>query len=534
MISTIGRSFGLKLFLASVGALAIASVAALPSQAAEKKMGGTMVVVLPGDPPVINSAVTSDTSSNNLSGQIYSTIIRLDNSGKVIPYLAKSWEISADGKTYTFKFFDNIKWHDGTPFTAEDVAWSLINVNKKYNGPASGLLKAVESITATDELTAVFKLSYAFPPLLRGLAYFNSSTIVPKHLFEGSDPRKNPHNFKPIGTGPFIFKEYKKGSHVIVERNPDFHLEGRPYLDRVVFQIIPNKAARVLALEKGDVDYIPYYAMSLSEVGRLETIPEITVAIAMRLIAGEYMAFLNTRHAPLNKKEVRQALYYGLDRNELLKKAAFGYGKVSAAAISSLQQVFYSDKGRAYSYDPARAEKMLDEAGYPRKGDGKRFTVRVSYDKKQGPLGPASKLMRIQLSKIGVDVKIMAMDSGAWRDTAFKNWDFDITLGSFSTGPDPAIGTERLYVCRNVKKLFARNASGYCNPKLDELFAAASKELNEEKRVAYYRDAMGILTEDVPHLWLWDRHYPLAFNADLLGLPADPTQYGPFDAVSWK
>jgi peptide/nickel transport system substrate-binding protein len=177
---------------------------------------------------------------------------------------------------------------------------------------------------------------------------------------------------------------------------------------------------------------------------------------------------------------------------------------------------------------------MLDEAGYPRKGDGKRFTVRVSYDKKQGPLGPASKLMRIQLSKIGVDVKIMAMDSGAWRDTAFKNWDFDITLGSFSTGPDPAIGTERLYVCRNVKKLFARNASGYCNPKLDELFAAASKELNEEKRVAYYRDAMGILTEDVPHLWLWDRHYPLAFKADLLGLPADPTQYGPFDAVSWK
>ena len=523
-----------RFFRVCICLLAITSLFALPSTAAEIKKGGTMVVVLPGDPPVINSAITSDTSSNNLCGQIYSTIIRLENSGKVIPYLAKSWDISADGKTYTFKFFDNIKWHDGTPFTAEDVAWSLWNVNREYNGPASGLLKAVESITATDKLTAVFKLNYAFPPLLRGLAYFNSSTIVPKHIFSGSDPRKNPANFKPIGTGPFIFKEYKKGSHVIVERNPNFHLNGRPYLDRIVFQIIPNKTARALALEKGDVDFIPYYALPLSQVPNLDKNPKISVAIAMRLIAGEYMTFLNNRNAPLNKKEVRQALYYALDREELLQKAGFGYGKVSAAAISSLQQVFYTDKVRAYPHDPERAEKMLDAAGYPRKADGKRFSLRISYDKKQGPLTPAAKLMRIHLGKIGVELKISALDSGSWRDSVFKKWDYDMTMGSFSTGPDPAIGTERLYVCRNIKKLFARNASGYCNPKLDEVFEAAAKELNEEKRIALYHEAMNILTEDVPHLWLWDRHYPLAFNANLLGLPADPTQYGPFDAVSWK
>jgi len=165
------------------------------------KDGGTMVVALPGDPPVINSTITTDISSSNISGQVYSTIVRLDRDGKVLPYLAKSWEISPDGLTYTFHLYEGIKWHDGTPFTGEDIAWSLINVNKKYNGPASGLLAPVESITAPDPNTVVFKLKYPSPPLLRGLAYFNSSTIVPKHLFDnGQDPRNNPANMKPVGT----------------------------------------------------------------------------------------------------------------------------------------------------------------------------------------------------------------------------------------------------------------------------------------------------------------------------------------------
>ena len=178
------------------------------------KAGGTMVVALPGDPPVINSTVTTDISSSNLSGQVYSTIVRLDQDGNVQPYLAESWDITPDGLTYTFRFPSTIKWHDGTPFTAEDVAWGLWNVNRKYNGPASGLLEAVESITAPDARTAVFKLKYPYPPLLRGLAYFNSSTIIPKHIFDnGQDPRNNPANLKPIGTGPFVFKEYRKGSH---------------------------------------------------------------------------------------------------------------------------------------------------------------------------------------------------------------------------------------------------------------------------------------------------------------------------------
>ncbi|MBS7588513.1 ABC transporter substrate-binding protein [Ancylobacter defluvii] len=517
--------------------LALAAVGSTASQAtpAGGKEGGAMVVALPGDPPVINSTITTDISSSNISGQVYSTIVRLDRDGKVLPYLAKSWDISPDGLTYTFHLYEGIKWHDGTPFTAEDVAWSLWNVNKKYNGPASGLLAPVESITAPDADTVVFKLKYPSPPLLRGLAYFNSSTIVPKHLFDnGQDPRNNPANLKPVGTGPFVFKEYKKGSHIILEKNPNFHLEGLPHLDRLVFQIIPNEGARSIALEKGDIDFIPYYAMPLGETETLRKNKELVVTFAKRMIAGEYMAFLNTREGPLAKKEVRQALYYALNRPDMLEKAGFGYGKISAGPVSSEQPIFYTEDVRKYGYDPALANKMLDEAGYPRGADGKRFKLRVSFDLKEGPMNDVARLMRVNFAAVGVDLEIMGMDSGAWRDTAFKDWNFDITMGSFSTGPDPAVGVERIYVCRNIERLMARNASGYCNPQLDEIFDKASREGDEAKRVALYREVQKILVEDAPHWWLWDRYYPIAFNARLEGLLDDPTGYGAFDVVYWK
>jgi peptide/nickel transport system substrate-binding protein len=331
-----------------------------------------------------------------------------------------------------------------------------------------------------------------------------------------------------------VFKEYRKGSLISFEKYADFHLKGLPYLDKLIFQIIPNEGARAISLEKGDIDFIPYYAMPLGEVDQLRKSKNVVVTFAKRMIAGEYMAFLNTREGPLAKKEVRQALYYAMNRPEMLDKAGFGFGKVASGPISSEQPVFYSTEHRQYNFDPALANKMLDEAGFPRKADGKRFKVRVSFDLKEGPMNDVARLMRANFAAVGVDLDIQALDSGAWRDTAFKDWNFDITMGSFSTGPDPAVGVERIYVCRNIERLMARNASGYCNPKLDEVLASAGKEMDEPKRVNFYREAQSILAEDAPHWWLWDRYYPIAFNAKLEGIVDDVTGYGGFDTVYFK
>ncbi len=131
-------------------------------------------------------------------------------------------------------------------------------------------------------------------------------------------------------------------------------------------------------------------------------------------------------------------------------------------------------------------------------------------------MNDVAQLIRAKFARIGVDVNMMPMDTGAWIDTAFKKWDFDVTMGSFATGPDPAIGTEIRYSCRNHRAaVLGRNTSGYCNEEVDKLFAAAGKELDEAKRAALYHKIVALITEDAPNWWLWDRYYPIAFNKRL-------------------
>lgn len=520
---------------ALLGAACLAALIA-PALAQEAVQdGGVMVVVLPGDPQGLNSALSTDTASSNIVGQIYGTLVRLNNDAEVQPYMAESWEISDDGLTYTFHLFEGIKWHDGEAFTADDVAWGLWNINKEFNGASAGLLAAVTSIEAPDDLTVVFNLSYPYPPLLAGLAYPNSATILPRHLYDnGGDPRQNPANQNPVGTGPFHFVEFNAGSYVELEAYEDYHFEGLPYLDRLIFQIVPNEAARGLALERGDADFIPYYSMSLSEYERLSTLPGIEATIHNRTIAGEYMAFFNTRNAPFDNADVRRALYHAVDRAELLEKAAFDLGTISTGPISSAQTQFYTDAGTFYDFDPAKAEEMLDAAGFPRGADGNRFNVRLSYSQSEGPMQNTAALIRAQWARIGVNVITQPMESGAWRDTVYRRWDFDIQMGTWATGPDPAIGVQGIYTCETIDPNGGRNASGYCNPELDDVFFAAAREVDHPTRVALYADAVTILTADAPHMWLWDRAYPVAFNEDIIGLPGDPSAYGPFDYVGWK
>jgi peptide/nickel transport system substrate-binding protein len=518
-----------------LGAVATILLLVGPSStvAAEAKRGGTLVIALGGDLPTINPAVSSDITQLAVAAQVYNTLVRLDNEGRLHGVLAETWQVSPDGKTYTFQLRKDVKWHDGTPFTSADVAHTFMKISREYSGFGSTTFTIVSSMDTPDPHRVVLRLEHSYPPLLMSLADLVVGVVLPKHIYDGSDPRKNPRNFDPVGTGPFRFEEYKKGSHVTLTANPGY-FEGRPPLDRLVFQILPNRAARALSLERGDVDYIPYFAMPLAELERLERNPVVTIKNAERPSAAIFMAFFNTRVAPFDKKEVRQAIYHALDRQDMVKKAAFGHGTVSGGPISSLQRRFYTGAGRPYPHDPTRARQLLDAAGLPARDGGVRFKMRVSYDKAESALDAAAQLMRSQLKDVGVDVQVQPLDAATWRDTAWIKWDFDLTMGSFSTGPDPTVGIERLYVCRNIQPLFARNVSGYCNPRLDRVFEQAAEENDHEKRRALFAEVARILGEDVPALMLWDRHYPFAHKKTVVGLPVDPTQWQGFVRVGFQ
>jgi peptide/nickel transport system substrate-binding protein len=342
-------------------------------------------------------------------------------------------------------------------------------------------------------------------------------------------------NFKPVGTGPFKFKEWVRGSHIVLERNPDYFRKDKIFLDRVVFQIIPDSGARQVALEKGEVDHIPYFALPPAAVEPLTRAKGTKVIDSVRPALGEIIMFLNLRHAQLGVKEVRHALAHAIDRDVLVRLAINGHGRVAIGPIRSDNPPFHNADVPKYPRDVARANRLLDQAGLPRRGGGARFPLRLSYEGvgEGGALQSAAEIMREQLREVGVDLQLRPSDPAAWVDTAFVKWDFDMTMGSFGTGPDPKIAVSRLYKTENIQRIPSSNLMGYSNPKVDDLLSRADLALDQDERARLYKEAQVIMVDDLPALWLWEKSYPIAVRDGLVGLPSGAMHSEVFENVGW-
>lgn len=195
---------------------------------------------------------TTATAAAEVLFMLSDTLVSIDYDMLTLhPGLAKSWDVSADGLTYTFHLQKAAKWHDGTPFTSADVVFSCDVMLKEVHPRARGSFERCESITAVDDHTVVFKLKAPFAPFLKAFEA-GSAPICPKHIFEGTDYRNNPKNAHPIGTGPFMFKEWVKGSHIHLVANPDYYMDGKPGLTEIFFRIVPDAASRSVAMETGE------------------------------------------------------------------------------------------------------------------------------------------------------------------------------------------------------------------------------------------------------------------------------------------
>ena len=244
--------------------------------------------------------------------------------------------------------------------------------------------------------------------------------------------------------------------------------------------------------------------------------------------------FFNLRHAQLGKKEVRQAIAHAIDRNVLVKLALNGRARVATGPIRSDNPPFYNPDVPKYPRNVARANRLLDKAGAPRRG-ASRFAVRLSYEGagEGGALQSAAEIMREQLREVGIDLQLRPSDPAAWVDTAFIKWDFDMTMGSFGTGPDPKIAVSRLYKTENIQRIPSANLMGYSNPKVDDLLSRADLDLNQDTRARLYKEAQSIMVDELPALWLWEKFYPIANRDGLVGLPSGAMHSEGFLNVGW-
>ena len=488
-------------------AVATSTPAAMSSPAAQSQpvRGGTAVVAIDSDPDTLNLALSTGYPTGDVGAKIFSGLVWLDSGFQPQPELAQSWTISADGKTYTFKLRSGVTWHDGKPFTSADVKYSYDEILLKLHPRTKGLAARLTSITVPDESTVVFALKDPYAPFLMGQTVFDAP-ILPKHLYDGQgDVTKNPANLKPVGTGPFKFSEWNKGSNLKVVRYDGYFEKGLPYLDGIVFQIIPQAPNRSTALETGEVDYVVDYYVSKADVPRLQKNAQLVTKRGQAAPAVEFMMF-NTQSKLLATKEARQAIAMVVDRQRIVDQAMNGIARVGYGPLGDGFKWLLNPAASyatLYPKDATKAKSVLDTAGVKAGSDGSRGKLVLIYDSARGPHAAAAQIIKENLKDIGLDVDVQGLERSVMIQKVYMDHQFDLALASFVSSGDPAIGYHRLYVTTKTPAQ-STNQSGYSNPKVDELLAKAATTPGQKERAAIYSEVQTILASDLPSLVLFD------------------------------
>ncbi|MDR2128240.1 MAG: ABC transporter substrate-binding protein [Burkholderiaceae bacterium] len=479
---------------ATLLALLLAAAAFSASHAQQQPTrGGTLNWALRVEPPTLVPINTSAGGATDIGPKVTEGLLTYDNQLNPKPLLATAWEVAPNGLRYTFKLRKGVKWHDGKPFTSADVAWSILAV-KQYHPRGRATLAQVREIQTPDAHTAILLLDKPAPYLLTALSS-SEAPIVPRHLYEGKDVASNPHSNAPVGTGPFLFKEWVRGSHLVLERNPDYWDKPKPYVDRVIARFIPDASARAAALESGDI-HIAGGGVAVSEIARFSKLPNLRVDTSASPYSSPYNQIIINHETPvLQDIRVRRAIAQAISVERIGKLAWYGQGVPSATAIGKSSR-YHNASIPFYPFDPAAAEKLLDAAGHPRGADGKRFTLRLTtnpYTERR-----IADVIRQQLQKIGIDAVIHAHDFGTYVNRVYTKREFDLTVCAQSVTFDPTVGVQRLFWSKNFQiGLPFSNGGHYVNPEVDRLLEAAAVEPDEAKRRQLFAQFQKITWEDV-------------------------------------
>lgn len=488
-------------------AAGMAGFAATPTAFAQgtPRRGGTLILALEGEPATLTSHLATDTPAMMVANNLFNALILLNEKLEPVPDLATSWTTSPDGLTYGFALAQNARWHDGRPVTAADVEYTFNEIIAKLHPRAGSWWPNVESAKATGTHAFEFKLKAPFAPFLTMLGSVLSSgaLIMPKHIYEGTDARTNPANQRPVGSGPFTFARWQRGSFMELNRNPNYFKPNRPYLDRLVFQVSSDPAARLLAFERGEIDFLHWYIVPYDRIGQLRRDRRFTLYQKGDAAATNGLMLINHRHDRLKDVKVRQALAHAINRETINQRALFGEAKVAKSHLGSTLAGFFSDRFD-YAFDPAKANALLDEAGARRGANGTRFPLRLFWASGRDYEGRGAEIIRDNLRDVGIELTVQVFDRTSFTDRVFRQWDFDLAMQLFTTGPDPTVSVTPRYHTNAIRRAPFVNGMGYSNPVVDALFDREPTITSAAERTAAWLDIQRHLMHDLPALPLFE------------------------------
>ncbi|MCA2012281.1 ABC transporter substrate-binding protein [Pararhodobacter sp. CCB-MM2] len=476
--------------------------------------GGGLTALLTPEPPMLVLPLNQQQPTIVAGSKIYEGLLNFDFDLNPLPQLAASWEVSDDGLTYTFHLQRNVKWHDGEPFTAEDVVFSCQVMLMELHPRARGNFERCESITALDEHTVQFVLREPFAPFLKAFEA-GSAPISPKHIYEGTDYANNPANDHPIGTGPFMFSEWVRGSHIHLVANPDYYIEGQPGLTEIYFRIVPDAASRSVAMESGEAQMSCWNDVEMFDVERLASLPHLTkTSQGYEFFSPLLWYEPNLRKEPFNDLRFRKAMMHLLDKSFIVERIMFGQAKAAVGPLCSTTP-FFEPELPVYDTDVDQAKALLDEMGLTPDANGTRVSINFLVVPAGEMWTRLAEYFRQAMAAAGIEVTLVSTDMAGWGQ-AVSNWDFDMTNNLLYQNADPALGVARSYISTNIRQgVLFTNTEGYENPEVDRLFAEAAVAIDPAERQRLYSEVQQILVAELPVLWMAEQQYPTLYDSRL-------------------
>lgn len=483
----------------------------IPSLASEPKYGGTLVVAATQDPTGLDPATARGNASFQVIGQMHNglTFYR-DGTWEIAPALAESWDISPDGLTYTFHLRKGVQFHDGTPFDADAVFFNvdrLLNKQSPYHpggrmGQIPIIYGKVAGYKVIDKYTFQFTMKEPYSPFLACLGMQPAGMVSPEAIKKyGKELFKN-----PVGTGPFVFKEWVKGDHVTLVANEKYW-KGRPYVDSVIYRLIPENSVRLMKLEKGEVQLL--LTVGPNDVPRIKKNKDLTLYET----PGMMICSIGINHIkkPLDDVRVRKALSYAINRDEMCKFILQGLAVPTYSPVPQTNWGYYSGL-KGYPYDPERAKALLKEAGYPN-----GFDLVLTVPNVPVPMNPTGvrtwQAVQTYWSKIGIKVKLNMLELGAYYGTLLSGKNEWVVEGEGWTADngDPDAFLHQRFFSGSWLNFF-----NYKNPKVDRLLGDARKEMDHKKRIEIYNQAQTLITdEDCARIELFNAKSVWASRANL-------------------
>jgi peptide/nickel transport system substrate-binding protein len=480
--------------------------------------GGTLTIPIVADPTLNPWSPNAFVESIFVNRVLFDGLTKPGKDLAPAPDLATSWDTSADGLAWTFHLREGVKWSDGQPFTADDVAYNFndIVLKKELGAQNAGNFSAVNSVTVIDAKTVRFDLLRPFAALPSYLAY--NAGLVPKHVLSPGDPLKNTSFNKgiPVSTGPFKVEKYNAGQNVTLVRN-DNYFGPKPYLDKVVFSVVPDPNTQIAQALSGDIGL-----MLLDDKAAVDRVKSASnLVVAPRPLVQYYWLALNQTDERFTDVRVRQAFVDAIDRQAIINTVEHGYGSIANSAISPALKAYYDPSlASHYPYDPAKAKALLAAAGWTPGADGVlvkdgkpfRFTMDVG---QKGPLEPVNALIQQDLKKIGVVADLNTMEWNSYIQKVVVRREYTASVNWWVYPSDPDVFP--YYHSSAAGKGF--NIPGFKDPKLDDILVRGQATSDLEKRKAVYKELQTYMADNLPYLFLWYPQEVDVISSSLQGVP---------------